>query len=218
MERLELETKPKFLVDERGKKKGVLITSRDFQRLEELIEDLEDTIDLLSGKISEAQIHFLDSTIVTRYTHIIFQKDVIFNTSIHGFSLATLQQKVCNQSFTLIVITTTDDFKFGAYIPDTWDCTRPEVRLPRSRTFSIQNLGYADVNEGQPALQNNLDYLLYLGNGDITVTEKKEGRIDPEKAYDIPPPFVSDCFYYLAKTFTAKSVVIYRAFIRLKRE
>lgn len=50
MERLALEAKPKFLIDERGKRKGVLISSKDFQRLEELIEDLEDTIDLLKAE------------------------------------------------------------------------------------------------------------------------------------------------------------------------
>lgn len=50
MERLELEARPKFLVDEKGKRKGVLISSKDFQRLEELIEDLEDTIDLLNAE------------------------------------------------------------------------------------------------------------------------------------------------------------------------
>ena len=50
MERLELEAKPKFLIDERGKRKSVLISAKDFQRLEELIEDLEDTIDLLKAE------------------------------------------------------------------------------------------------------------------------------------------------------------------------
>jgi hypothetical protein len=50
MERLELERKLKFLIDERGRRKGVLISSKDFQRIEEFIEDLEDIIDLLKAE------------------------------------------------------------------------------------------------------------------------------------------------------------------------
>ena len=50
MDRLELEAKPKFLIDDKGKKRGVLLSPKDYRRIEELIEDLEDTIDLLKAE------------------------------------------------------------------------------------------------------------------------------------------------------------------------
>jgi len=50
MEGVNIETKPNFIVDEKGKKKGVLLNLKDYQRLGELIEDLEDTVDLLRAE------------------------------------------------------------------------------------------------------------------------------------------------------------------------
>jgi hypothetical protein len=50
MEGVALESRPKFIVDEKGKKKAVLLNLKDYQRLEELIEDLEDTVDLLRAE------------------------------------------------------------------------------------------------------------------------------------------------------------------------
>jgi hypothetical protein len=50
MERVELEARPKYIVDEKGKKKGVLLSLKDYQRIAEAVEDLEDTIDLLRAE------------------------------------------------------------------------------------------------------------------------------------------------------------------------
>ncbi len=50
MDKLGLDAKPKFLIDEKGRKRGVLISPKDYRRMEELIENLEDTIDLLKAE------------------------------------------------------------------------------------------------------------------------------------------------------------------------
>ena len=44
------ESKPKYIVDEKGKKQGVLLTLEDYKKMEEIIEDMEDTIDLLRAE------------------------------------------------------------------------------------------------------------------------------------------------------------------------
>ena len=50
MESVAIETRPKFIVDEKGKKKGILLSLKEYKRMEEIIEDLEDTIDLLRAE------------------------------------------------------------------------------------------------------------------------------------------------------------------------
>ena len=45
-----LESKPKYIVDEKGKKQAVLLTLKDYQKMETIIEDMEDTIDLLRAE------------------------------------------------------------------------------------------------------------------------------------------------------------------------
>ena len=41
---------PKFLVDGRGCKMGILLSLKEFRKFEEMIEDFEDTIDLLRAE------------------------------------------------------------------------------------------------------------------------------------------------------------------------
>jgi len=50
METLLPDSKLKFLTDGKGKKTGVLLSLRDFRRIEEQIENFEDTIDLLRAE------------------------------------------------------------------------------------------------------------------------------------------------------------------------
>jgi hypothetical protein len=42
--------RPKFLVDDRGNRKGVLLSLKEFREIEELIEIFEDTIALLKAE------------------------------------------------------------------------------------------------------------------------------------------------------------------------
>jgi hypothetical protein len=50
MEKDQIDTKPKFIVDLKGRKKGILLSLKEYQRMEEAIEDLEDTVDLLRAE------------------------------------------------------------------------------------------------------------------------------------------------------------------------
>ena len=43
-------TKPKFLIDQKGIKKGVLLSLKEYKNIMEMIEDFEDTIDLLRAE------------------------------------------------------------------------------------------------------------------------------------------------------------------------
>jgi len=43
-------TKPKFLIDQKGTKKGVLLSLKEYRNIMEMIEDFEDTIDLLRAE------------------------------------------------------------------------------------------------------------------------------------------------------------------------
>ena len=42
--------KPKYLVDEKGKKKAVVLNLKEYENIMELIEDLEDANDLLKAE------------------------------------------------------------------------------------------------------------------------------------------------------------------------
>jgi len=42
--------KPKYLVDEKGQKKAVVLSLKEYENIMELIEDLEDTNDLLKAE------------------------------------------------------------------------------------------------------------------------------------------------------------------------
>ena len=50
MEKILLNIKPKYFYDEKGKRKAVLLSQKDFRRLEEMIEDFEDAVDLLKAE------------------------------------------------------------------------------------------------------------------------------------------------------------------------
>lgn len=43
-------TKPKYLIDEKGKKKAVVLDIKEYKSIMELIEDLEDANDLLRAE------------------------------------------------------------------------------------------------------------------------------------------------------------------------
>ena len=42
--------KPKYLIDEKGNKKSVVLTLKEYENIMELIEDLEDANDLLKAE------------------------------------------------------------------------------------------------------------------------------------------------------------------------
>ena len=50
MEKLLPDSKLQFMTDGKGKKTGVLLSLRDYRRIEEQIENFEDTIDLLRAE------------------------------------------------------------------------------------------------------------------------------------------------------------------------
>ncbi len=50
MEHMQLNIKPQFLYDDKGNPKSVLLSRRDYQKIEAMIEDYEDTIDLLRAE------------------------------------------------------------------------------------------------------------------------------------------------------------------------
>ena len=50
MEKLLSDSKLQFMTDGKGKKIGVLLSLRDYRRIEEQIENFEDTIDLLRAE------------------------------------------------------------------------------------------------------------------------------------------------------------------------
>ena len=50
MEGVTIEAKPKFIVDEKGKKRGIVLSLKEYQKMEEIIEDLEDTVDILRAE------------------------------------------------------------------------------------------------------------------------------------------------------------------------
>ena len=50
MEKILLNIKPKYFYDEKGKRKAVLLSQKDFRKLEEIIEDFEDMVDLLNAE------------------------------------------------------------------------------------------------------------------------------------------------------------------------
>jgi hypothetical protein len=47
---LTMEKRSKFIVDEKGKMKGILLSLKEYKRMEEIIEDLGDTIDFLQAE------------------------------------------------------------------------------------------------------------------------------------------------------------------------
>ncbi len=50
MELMKLNIKPQYFFDESGTPKSVLISKREYEEIEALLEDFEDTIDLLKAE------------------------------------------------------------------------------------------------------------------------------------------------------------------------
>ncbi len=177
--------------------------------LKEVNAAITSFIEIMTPKVFSSETTFMDVTIYNASIGKFYNLTLLYNASKDGFSLSTMKSKVCDKMGILILVTSDMNFTFGVSLYNNWNCSNATIMDTGAVAFSTENLGYASVRLNNPALQNRDDYLLYLGNGDITVTENAEGTLDPDNAFDIISPFTSARFYNPTNTFTAKNVLIY---------
>eukprot|EP01022_Parablepharisma_sp_SALTPOND_P016832 TRINITY_DN2561_c1_g2_i1.p1 TRINITY_DN2561_c1_g2~~TRINITY_DN2561_c1_g2_i1.p1 ORF type:complete len:496 (+),score=2.38 TRINITY_DN2561_c1_g2_i1:78-1490(+) len=170
---------------------------------------IKGAIDMLTDKINEAHMAFLDDFLFLQEIHYDIKKDLLFDAQRDGFRASEFRNRVCGQNSIIIIITSTWDFKFGLIFPGIYECDDKRVENKHATTFSVNNFGYASVNAGSPAICNEKHYLVCIGEHDITINEKGEGKIDPDKAYEIPSPYIADRFYHPTLSFTAQNVQVY---------
>jgi len=171
-----------------------------------MIAKLDAARDSLDGKVEAGKNEYFDHILYENLPHFGHKRQLLYDSVRDGLSVQTFQQKVCSSPYILLIINTTFDYQFGVITGGYWTCEGKKPYDDYARTFSITHMGYATLKQGHQATCYDSKYVVCIGDHDIVVDEHGAGTLQPERSYDIPPPFIADGFYNPINTFNVKQI------------
>eukprot|EP01022_Parablepharisma_sp_SALTPOND_P006177 TRINITY_DN1250_c0_g1_i2.p1 TRINITY_DN1250_c0_g1~~TRINITY_DN1250_c0_g1_i2.p1 ORF type:complete len:865 (+),score=91.92 TRINITY_DN1250_c0_g1_i2:1536-4130(+) len=191
----------------------------NYTKLSEEYSKLEKEYVAVSDKLCKAALDLVRLYYLQHAKGTIITTEHLYSSSEHGFKRSELDAKLDGIGPLLMIIGTSDNYYFGAFINEKWSKTDGSHKDGKAFTFSLNLTELCYITDPDNAYVVSSDALISFGKGDIVIKEQTNdpdvkkwttGTAEAGITYALPSGFDPKKFYHDGVAFTVTALDVYQ--------